>query len=98
MHAVQRVRIGGGNTSRGPLCVVRQRRSVSMQRPHRRYRRYCGRFGQALGPHKRTCETTRIYETKYRSSKMEVGRLMDTSPRTEKKKEKKKAHNRRTLA
>jgi len=29
--------------------VVRQRRSVSVQRPHRRYRRYCCRFRQALG-------------------------------------------------
>jgi len=91
MHAVQRVRIGGGNTSRGPLCVVRQRRSVSMQRPHRRYRRYCGRFRQALGTHNRTCETTRISETKYWSSNMEVGRLMDTSPRTEKKERKEKS-------
>jgi hypothetical protein len=31
------------------LCVVRQRRSVSVQRPQRRYRRYCCRFRQALG-------------------------------------------------
>jgi len=30
-----------------PPFVVRQRRSVSVQRPHRRYRRYCCRFRQA---------------------------------------------------
>jgi hypothetical protein len=33
----------------GALCVVQQRRSVSVQRPYRRYRRYCCRVRQALG-------------------------------------------------
>jgi len=49
------------------LCMVRQRRSVSVQGPHRRYRRYCGRrFRQALGTHDRTYEMTRISEMKDR--------------------------------
>jgi len=44
--------------------VVRQRRSVSVQRQHRRCRRYCCRFRQVLGTHDRTYEMTSIFEKK----------------------------------